>query len=183
MSVTDMFNEMYDNNPEKWTNAAVSLALNSCKDENLECLNATLVEVSSLTKSFNHIIANMDKEGLYIAEHIFTAMPDNSYTNIFDYAANSYKEPRGEDNYMSNYFAYEELRRQSDKLAKTYKKLPAHTQQMLSESMRQLSSVLFNSLHVSADIYEEQITKDLNGLTFEFDDGNLDNPTPEGPKI
>jgi hypothetical protein len=110
-------------------------------------------------------------------------MPANSYTNIFDYAANSYKEPRGEDNHMSNYFTYEEIRRQSDMVAKSYKKLPAHTQQILSEAMRQLSSTLFNSLHVSADIYEEEITKKLNGLTFDFDDGNLDNPTPEGPKI
>ena len=183
MSVTDMFNEMYDNNPEKWTAAAVNLALDSCKDENLDQLNATVLEVNELTRSFNHIVANMNKEGLYLAEHIFTVMPANSYTNIFDYAVNSHKEPRGEANHMSNYFAYEEIRRQSDKVAKSYKTLPAHTQQMLSEALRQCSSVLFNSLHAAADLYEAEITKELNGLTFEFDDEKPDNPAPKSPEL
>jgi hypothetical protein len=182
MSVTDMFNEMYDNSPEKWTNAAVKLALDSCKEENVEHLHKTVAEVNELTKKFNHMSANMDKQGLYIAEHIFTVMPANSYTNLFDYAANVYKEPYDEDNYMSNYSTYEELRCQSDKVARNFKKLPPHTQQMLSEALRQLSSTVFNALHVSADLYEEEITQELNGLTFEFDDGNLDSPAPDAPR-
>tara|TARA_R110002124_G_scaffold287365_1_gene474282 strand:+ start:219118 stop:219669 length:552 start_codon:yes stop_codon:yes gene_type:complete len=183
MSVTDLFNEMYDNDPEQWTNSAVKLAMSSCKDGDLDRLNNTVVNVNGLTEKFNHIITHMDKEGLYIAEHVFTVMPANSYTNIFDYAANCYKEPHGEDNYMSNYAAYEDLRVQSDKVARSFRRLAPHTQQILSEAMRQLSATLFNSLHVSADIYEEKITKELEGLTFEMDDGALDNSAPKGPKL
>ena len=162
MSIADAFNTLYKDDPMQWAESANELASKTCPSEYHEEFDQTIKTLTKLTEMFNHMILNMDMHNLYITEHIYTAMPKQSYKNLIDFAENVVTEPVGEDNYMSNYPQYNELRAESEKFARNFQALPWTTQFFFKDAIGVTSTVLFTSLHTSADHYETEVTKDIS---------------------
>lgn len=161
MSLNDEFDYLAELEPMSWAESASRLASDTCPEDKHDQLGKSLKSLTTLTKMFNHMTTHMDMHNLYITEHIYSVMPQESYKNLINFARNVVTEPVGEDNYMSNYPQYNELRAESEHFVENFEQLPATTQLFFEQALNFTSSIMFASLHSSADFYEDEVTKDI----------------------
>mgnify|MGYP003624326845 CR=1 FL=1 len=161
MGISDAFNELFSDSPEQWSEVASQYTALSCEEKHDAYLESSIKSANALKDMFNDMIFRMDKHNLYIAGHIFEEMPVDAQKSIIDFALHSCEEAEGEDNYMSNYPQYLELRAQSERFAKNFHLLPTNTQIFYREALKNMSQTIFKSLHVAAGHYEHEITKHM----------------------
>ncbi|MEC7703017.1 MAG: hypothetical protein VX740_07505 [Pseudomonadota bacterium] len=165
----ELFQSLYENDAQEWVETASRMVEAPLGEQHQEALAHTLDALSNISKQFNHIVANMDMHNLYIAEHIYADMPVSAQKNIIDFAVELNKEPRGENNHMTNYPQYNELRVECDLFATNFAKLPSMSQHFYRESLKLYSDTILPLLHDQARSFEAEATKDLPDIKFDLE--------------
>lgn len=168
-SLNEHIKPLYEQDSSGWSYIAAQLATLSCEEEFESEVNASVEAMTKLTDMFNTLINNMDKQGLYVAEHMLLVLPKSARENVINYALAVGEEPYGDDNYMTNYAQYRSIHKECARFSEAYNKLPKHSKIFYQEAFRQYSEMLFQNVEIAADAYEGKITKPFNGWRFDFD--------------
>lgn len=168
-SSKDITNELYAQDPSAWCERASKLAQKFVDAQHEPAFKQTLSALGDITGHIDHMVKHMDMHNLYITDHIYSAMPIAAQQNILDLALCLSAEPRGEDNHMTNYNQYNQLRMDCDLFAANYRKLPKLSQLFYREALQNYSDIMMPLLHRQAQAFEAEATADLPSIDFDMD--------------